>query len=199
MIGNNELALSEQLLKQARKSSKSLFSKIFRIGTKQKEEPEVIKFEGKVDPKIVYQLTNVNGVRNYTLADCCHPIPGDDVVGFVNQNNIVEVHKLTCPNMMRLKSSFGGRLLQTHWDDHSTKFLATIEVTGIDRMGILQEIAYLISTSLMINLRRLDIKANDGVFRCEFDVLVSDTNVVNQLCKRMHQVQGVKSATRMNK
>ena len=51
----------------------------------------------------------------------------------------------------------------------------------------------------MINLRRLDIKANDGVFRCEFDVLVSDTNVVNQLCKRMHQVQGVKSATRMNK
>lgn len=199
MIGNNELSLSEQLLKQARKSSKSLFSKIFRIGTKQKEEPEVIKFEGKVDPKIVYQLTNVNGVRNYTLADCCHPIPGDDVVGFVNQNNIVEVHKLTCPNMMRLKSSFGGRLLQTHWDDHSTKFLATIEVTGIDRMGILQEIAYLISTSLMINLRRLDIKANDGVFRCEFDVLVSDTNVVNQLCKRMHQVQGVKSATRMNK
>lgn len=199
MIGNNELALSEQLLKQARKSSKSLFSKIFRIGTKQKEEPEVIKFEGKVDPKIVYQLTNVNGVRNYTLADCCHPIPGDDVVGFVNQNNIVEVHKLTCPNMMRLKSSFGGRLLQTHWDDHSTKFLSTIEVTGIDRMGILQEIAYLISTSLMINLRRLDIKANDGVFRCEFDVLVSDTNVVNQLCKRMHQVQGVKSATRMNK
>lgn len=199
MIGNNELALSEQLLKQARKSSKSIFSKIFRIGTKQKDEPEVIKFEGKVDPKIVYQLTNVNGVRNYTLADCCHPIPGDDVVGFVNQNNIVEVHKLTCPNMMRLKSSFGGRLLQTHWDDHSTKFLATIEVTGIDRMGILQEIAYLISTSLMINLRRLDIKANDGVFRCEFDVLVSDTNVVNQLCKRMHQVQGVKSATRMNK
>ena len=89
MIGNNELALSEQLLKQARKSSKSLVSRIFRIGTKQKEEPEVIKFEGKVDPKIVYQLTNVNGVRNYTLADCCHPIPGDDVVGFVNQNNIV--------------------------------------------------------------------------------------------------------------
>lgn len=198
MIGNNELALSEQLLKQARKSSKSLFSKIFRIGTKQKEEPEVIKFEGKVDPKIVYQLTNVNGVRNYTLADCCHPIPGDDVVGFVNQNNIVEVHKLTCPNMMRLKSSFGGRLLQTHWDDHSTKFLATIEVTGIDRMGILQEIAYLISTSLMINLRRLNISAHDGVFTCEFDVLVSDTKVVSQLCKRMHQVQGVKSATRMN-
>ena len=117
----------------------------------------------------------------------------------MNQNDIVEVHKLTCPNMMRLKSSFGGRLLQTHWDDHSAKFLASIEVTGIDRMGILQEIAYLISTTLMINLRRLDIAANDGVFRCELDVLVGDTKVVDQLCKRLRQVQGVKSSTRMNK
>ncbi|MGM9803005.1 MAG: RelA/SpoT family protein [Muribaculaceae bacterium] len=199
MIGNNEVALSEQLLKHARKSSKGLLSKIFRIGSKQKDEPEVIKFEGKVDPKVVYNLTSVNGVRNYTLADCCRPIPGDDVVGFVNQNNIVEVHKLTCQNMMRLKSSFGGRLLQTHWDDHNAKFLASIEVSGIDRMGILQEIAYLISTTLAINLRRLNIAANDGVFKCELDVLVGDTKVVDNLCKRMRQVQGVKSAIRLNR
>ena len=200
MIGNNEIALSDQLLKHARKSKNNgLLSKIFRIGSKQKDEPEVIKFEGKIDPKIVYNLTSVNGVRNYTLADCCHPIPGDDVVGFVNQNNIVEVHKLTCPNMMRLKSSFGGRLLQTKWEDHSAKFLASIEVTGLDRMGILQEIAYLISTTLSINLRRLNIAANDGVFKCELDVLVGDTKVVDNLCKRMRQVQGVKNAVRLNK
>ena len=200
MIGNNEIALSDQLLKHARKSKNNgLLSKIFRIGSKQKDEPEVSKFEGKIDPKIVYNLTSVNGVRNYTLADCCHPIPGDDVVGFVNQNNIVEVHKLTCPNMMRLKSSFGGRLLQTKWEDHSAKFLASIEVTGIDRMGILQEIAYLISTTLSINLRRLNIAANDGVFKCELDVLVGDTKVVDNLCKRMRQVQGVKNAVRLNK
>ena len=200
MIGNNEIALSDQLLKHARKSKNNgLLSKIFRIGSKQKDEPEVIKFEGKIDPKIVYNLTSVNGVRNYMLADCCHPIPGDDVVGFVNQNNIVEVHKLTCPNMMRLKSSFGGRLLQTKWEDHSAKFLASIEVTGIDRMGILQEIAYLISTTLSINLRRLNIAANDGVFKCELDVLVGDTKVVDNLCKRMRQVQGVKNAVRLNK
>lgn len=200
MIGNNEIALSDQLLKHARKpKNNGLLSKIFRIGSKQKDEPEVIKFEGKIDPKIVYNLTSVNGVRNYSLADCCRPIPGDDVVGFVNQNSIVEVHKLTCPNMMRLKSSFGGRLLQTKWEDHSAKFLASIEVTGIDRMGILQEIAYLISTTLSINLRRLNIAANDGVFKCELDVLVGDTKVVDNLCKRMRQVQGVKNAVRLNK
>ena len=199
MVGNNELALNDQILKYAKKSNNGLFSKIFRIGSKQKEENNVIKFEGKIDQKVVYQLTNNNGVRNYTTADCCHPIPGDDVVGFVNQNSIVEVHKLTCPEMMRLKSSYGSRLLQTKWEDYSTKFLASVEVTGIDRMGILQEIVYLISTTLAINLRRLNIAANDGVFKCELDVLVSDTKVVDQLCRRMRQVQGVKNALRLNK
>ena len=199
MVGNNELALNEQILKYAKKSNSGIFSKIFRIGSKQKEENNVIKFEGKIDQKVVYQLTNNNGVRNYTTADCCHPIPGDDVVGFVNQNSIVEVHKLTCPEMMRLKSSYGGRLLQTKWEDYSTKFLASVEVGGIDRMGILQEIVYLISTTLAINLRRLNIAANDGVFKCELDVLVSDTKVVDQLCRRMRQVQGVKTAIRLNK
>ena len=199
MVGNNELALNDQILKYAKKSNNGLFSKIFRIGSKQKEENNVIKFEGNIDQKVVYQLTNNNGVRNYTTADCCHPIPGDDVVGFVNQNSIVEVHKLTCPEMMRLKSSYGSRLLQTKWEDYSTKFLASVEVTGIDRMGILQEIVYLISTTLAINLRRLNIAANDGVFKCELDVLVSDTKVVDQLCRRMRQVQGVKNALRLNK
>ena len=199
MVGNNELALNEQILKYAKKSNSGIFSKIFRIGSKQKEENNVIKFEGKIDQKVVYQLTNNNGVRNYTTADCCHPIPGDDVVGFVNQNSIVEVHKLTCPEMMRLKSSYGGRLLQTKWEDYSTKFLASVEVGGIDRMGILQEIVYLISTTLAITLRRLNIAANDGVFKCELDVLVSDTKVVDQLCRRMRQVQGVKTAIRLNK
>ena len=89
--------------------------------------------------------------------------------------------------------------MQTKWEDHSAKFLASIEVTGLDRMGILQEIAYLISTTLSINLRRLNIAANDGVFKCELDVLVGDTKVVDNLCKRMRQVQGVKNAVRLNK
>ncbi len=199
MVGNNEVALSEQLLKYAKKKdSTGLLSKLLRIGSKQKVEENVIKFEGKIDPKVVYQLTNSNGVRNYTLADCCHPIPGDDVVGFVNQNNIVEVHKLTCHEMMRLKSSFGSRLLQTHWEDYSTKFLASVEINGIDRMGILQEIVYLISSTLAINLRRLNIAANDGVFKCEMDVMVGDTKVIDQLCRRIRQVPGVKMAHRIN-
>ena len=144
-------------------------------------------------------LTTENGVSNYMIAPCCHPIPGDDVVGYIDDDRHVVVHKLTCPNAMRLKSSFGGRLLSTKWDNRTEKFLASIHIEGIDRMGILQEIAYLISTTLSINLRRLNIAANDGVFKCELDVLVGDTKVVDNLCKRMRQVQGVKNAVRLNK
>lgn len=199
-VGNNEVALNDQIVKYSKKGGKNsgIFKKILGIATKQKSEPEIIKYEGKIDQKKVYQLTSENGARNYKLADCCHPVPGDDVVGFVNKDSIVEVHKLNCPDMMRLKSSFGGRLLQTEWADHSAKFLASVEVTGIDRMGILQEIVYLISTTLNINLRRLNIAARDGVFSCEMDVEVSDTQTIDKLCRRIRQVQGVKTAVRIN-
>ena len=143
-------------------------------------------------------LTTENGVSNYIIAPCCHPIPGDDVVGFIDDDRHVVVHKLTCPNAMRLKSSFGGRLLSTKWDNRTEKFLASIHIEGIDRMGILQELIYIISTNMAINIRGLNIAANEGVFSCELTVLVEDTNVVTALCKQVKKVKGVNSAARMN-
>ena len=150
----------------------------------------------KIDTKKVYELTTTDGQSNYTIADCCHPIPGDDVVGYVDDDNKVVVHKLDCPVAMRLKSSYGSRLVQTRWETKSEKFLAAIRVEGIDRMGILQEIIYIISTTMAINMRRLNISADDGLFRCDLVVLVEDANVITNLCKRLKRVKGVKIAER---
>lgn len=197
-IGSNELPLNDELLAVVKTPKASLIKKILNIGTK-KKDITIKKFEGKIDQKVVYELKTDGNVSNYRLAECCHPIPGDDVVGYVNSDNEVEVHKLNCPDVMKLKSSFGGRLLQTRWNlDKSNLFQATIEVKGIDRMGILQELVYLISTAMLINLRRLDIAAYDGVFSCEFDVLVEDDNVVKGLCKKIKKVKGVNSAVRIS-
>lgn len=197
-IGSNELPLNDELLAVVKTPKASLIKKILNIGTK-KKDVTIKKFEGKIDQKVVYELKTDGNVSNYRLAECCHPIPGDDVVGYVNSDNEVEVHKLNCPDVMKLKSSFGGRLLQTRWNlDKSNLFQATIEVKGIDRMGILQELVYLISTAMLINLRRLDIAAYDGVFSCEFDVLVEDDNVVKGLCKKIKKVKGVNSAVRIS-
>ena len=156
------------------------------------------KEEGKVDTKKVYVLQSVEGVSNYTIASCCHPIPGDDVVGYVNERGEVIVHKLDCPTAMRLKSVDGGRLVQTRWDASSARFPATIHVEGIDRLGILQEIIYIISTNMTINMRALNIRADQGVFKCDLNVLIADVNVVTNLCKRLKRVKGVNMATRVN-
>ncbi|MBQ2235313.1 MAG: bifunctional (p)ppGpp synthetase/guanosine-3',5'-bis(diphosphate) 3'-pyrophosphohydrolase, partial [Muribaculaceae bacterium] len=115
---------------------------------------------------------------------------------YVDDDNKVVVHKLDCPVAMRLKSSYGSRLVQTRWETKSEKFLAAIRVEGIDRMGILQEIIYIISTTMAINMRRLNISADDGLFRCDLVVLVEDANVITNLCKRLKRVKGVKIAER---
>lgn len=207
MIGCNEIALSDSMISRLKgkpqASQGGLFSKILRnpFAAKPKapvEEETITTIDDNIDKKKTYVLTTENGVSNYMIAPCCHPIPGDDVVGFIDDDRHVVVHKLTCPNAMRLKSSFGGRLLSTKWDNRTEKFLASIHIEGIDRMGILQELIYIISTNMAINIRGLNIVANEGVFSCELTVLVEDTNVVTALCKQVKKVKGVNSAARMN-
>lgn len=206
-IGNNEIALSDSMLNSvkpsASSSGNSLLSKILRnpfsSKNKNSKETSVIPVDAdKIDKKKTYILKTQNGESNYIIAPCCHPIPGDDVLGYIDDDNHVIVHKLNCPNAMRLKSSFGGRLLSTKWDTHTEKFLAAVHIEGIDRMGILQELIHIISTNLLINIRRLNIAANEGVFSCELTVLVEDTKVVTSLCKQIKKVNGVKSAARIN-
>ena len=203
-LGNGELTLDSTLLKDTKTSQAgSLLSKLFSFGgtKKVKEEPKSItkkveRVNGKIDISKVYVLTSENGVSNYKLAGCCKPIPGDDVVGYVNDNDEVVVHKLSCENAMRLKSSYGGRLLQARWDSASDKFLVSINIEGVDRMGILQEIIYTISTTLAIDIRSLQIGAKEGLFTSHLDVMVKDATVVNNLCKRLRSIKGVTTATR---
>ncbi|MBQ0119781.1 MAG: bifunctional (p)ppGpp synthetase/guanosine-3',5'-bis(diphosphate) 3'-pyrophosphohydrolase [Bacteroidales bacterium] len=196
-IGNNEIALTAQLLKKDKSSSEGIFSKLLRNPFASRNKEDAAPKE-KVNTKKVYTLMTKDGVSNYKIAHCCHPIPGDDVVGYVNDDNDVIVHKLTCPTAMKLKSSFGGRLVQTHWETTSEKFLASVHVEGIDRMGILQEIIYIISTNMSINMRSLNIQANKGLFNCRLDVLIEDASVLTALCKRLKNVKGVSSAMRVN-
>lgn len=201
MIGNNDIALTSDLFKKDKQDSGGLLSKLLRnpfSSRNKNDESSEIQPKEKINTKEVYALKEENGVSNYKLAKCCHPIPGDDVVGYVTDDNEVVVHKLTCQTAMKLKSSFGGRLVQTRWETTAQKFLASIHVEGIDRMGILQEIIYIISTNMSINMRNLNIQANNGLFNCKLDVLIEDANVVTNLCKRLKSVKGVKTAVRIS-
>ncbi len=201
-IGCDDIALSEQLLQPLRPKQRNILDRIRIPNPLRRKQPKqsdtVTEITQPIDFKKTYVLRTENGVNNYKIAECCHPIPGDDVLGFVDENNNVVVHKLTCENAMRLKSSYGGRIVTTIWETRNEKFPVLVHVEGIDRMGILQEIISIISTNLAIYIRRLDIAADAGVFKCDLSVNVEDVDVVNKLCKQIKTVDGVKSAVRVS-
>ena len=194
MIGNNEITLNEDMVKKEPTGRRNWWRNPFRG----KEEPKETTREAAkaIDTKAIYRLTTRDGKSNYKIADCCHPIPGDDVVGYLNDAGQVIVHKMDCPTLARLKVSYGSRLLQTSWEDHSDRFMATIHIEGIDQKGILQTIVNIISTNMSINMKQMNVTANDGVFNCDLQVLVSDATVVTNLCREIKKVKGINQAVR---
>ncbi|MBR2146299.1 MAG: bifunctional (p)ppGpp synthetase/guanosine-3',5'-bis(diphosphate) 3'-pyrophosphohydrolase, partial [Muribaculaceae bacterium] len=205
-VGKGDVKLTPIVLKALKPSSQNLLSKWWKMsfgsrndkGDKNDKKATDNASQENIDRKKVYVLKTENGKSNYKLAKCCHPLPGDDVVGYINSKNEVIVHKIECPTAMKLKSSYGSRLLETQWEIGNETFFASIRVEGIDRMGILQEIIYLISTNLSINIRRLNITSNAGVFTCEMDVFVEDVNTVTRMCKCLSKVKGVNKAIRQS-
>ena len=203
-VGKGDIELTPLVFKALKPASQNLLSKWWKMsfgGKNDKNEKNDKEQDNepntkKIDRKKVYVLRTENGKSNYQLANCCHPLPGDDVLGYIDKDNNVVVHKIDCPTAMKLKTGFGSRLLETQWEIGNETFFASIRVEGIDRMGILQEIIYLISTNLSINIRRLNITSNAGVFICEMDVLVEDVNTVTKMCKRLSKVKGVSKAIR---
>ena len=198
MIGNNEIILNEDMV--IKKEQGTRFNWWRRNPFKGKETPKQTTSEPTkaISTKAIYSLKTSDGVSNYQIADCCHPIPGDDVVGFLNDAGEVIVHKMDCPTLARLKASYGSRLLETKWEDHSDRFLATIRIEGIDQKGILQTIVNIISTNMSINMKKMFVTADQGVFNCDLDVLISDATVVTNLCKEIKKVKGVNSASRVS-
>lgn len=210
-IGNNTIELTDNVVKSlCKKQNPGLLNRLWPFAGKsnKKDQPAATQEKSQdnnataekppIDTKKVYELRTENGMHNYKIAPCCKPIPGDDVVGYVDDDNNVVVHKMDCEVAMRLKSSFGNRLVATRWEESPlvTTFLAELSVEGIDRMGILQELISEISINMSINIRKLDIEATEGVFSCKLVVRVSDVSIVNRLCKQIKKINGVKSAVR---
>ncbi|MDE6524538.1 MAG: hypothetical protein K2L66_03155, partial [Paramuribaculum sp.] len=183
-------------LKESPKTEQSLLSKLFRI--KRTQQPQIVTVTPeKVNVKKTYALRCTDTERNYVLSDCCHPIPGDDVMGYVNDRGQVELHSLTCPRAQALKAAYGPRIVSTEWEQVKQKFLAEIRIEGVDRHGILQELTQMISNQLNIDIRSLHIDTDKEVFACSLTVLVSDTQVVGELCQKIKKIKGVQNAARV--
>lgn len=162
-----------------------------------KEEEKKEEEKPKFDKSKPYILKEEGFVRNYVIADCCKPIPGDDALGFVNDDGNVMVHKRSCPIAMRLKSSFGERILNTQWSSHETAtFDATLLVKGIDSVGVLTAITKTIS-EYQVNIKRLLIEANDGMFEGKIKMKVHNVEDIQHMCVTLSKIKNIKSVGRV--
>ena len=210
-LGQKTLVLGEEdrnVLKE--KSNSTNWKKyLFPFGgsgnkqNKGKKTPEENKEEQKadensIDRKKPIKLTEEAIQKNYIIADCCKPIPGDDVLGYIDDKNRIIIHKRQCPVAAKLKSSHGNRILAANWDTHKTLFFpVNILVKGIDNIGVLNQITQVISQQLNVNIHKLTIESNDGIFDGKIQLYVHDVNDVKTICNNLKKINEVKSVSRI--
>lgn len=135
---------------------------------------------------------------NYKLAQCCNPIPGDDVFGFVSVNDGIKVHKKNCPNAISLQSNYAYRIISAKWIDSSQEeFSVDIQLTGIDNMGLVKDITKIISENMHVNMRNLNFSADGGTFKGKIILVVKNNNILKRLMNNLKQVEGIDKVTRI--
>lgn len=134
---------------------------------------------------------------DYKLSQCCNPIPGDKVFGFVTISEGIKIHRNNCPNAEHLMSKMAYRCLKAQWKDSEIKEnIASITVHGIDRMGIVNQLTQIISNEDHINMRSISFETDDGIFEGKMTVMVYDTEHLSNLMAKFEQVEGVQRVVR---
>lgn len=200
-IGSKTIVLGEADKNELKEKQSSNWKKYltFSFGnSKEKAEDKEPSEKEKINPKLVLKLTEESLQTKYIMAECCHPIPGDDVLGYIDDNDRVVIHKRQCPVAAKLKSSYGNRILATVWDTHKElSFLVYIYIKGIDSVGLLNEVTQIISRQLNVNIRKISIETNDGIFEGKIQLWVHDVEDVRMICNNLKKVHNIKQVNRV--
>jgi len=183
-------------LKKFAASNNNRFINFFRKRLTNKKEINHLEDEVRSNfDQIVFG--NEEEKLDFSIAKCCSPIPGDDVFGFVTINEGVKIHKQDCPNSISLQSKFSYRILKSKWIDSSQEeFSATINISGIDNLGIANEITKLISNSLNINMKKMSFETEGNTFKGRIIFKVKTKNILNKLIQRLKKINGIEKVTR---
>lgn len=164
------------------------------------KEAEEKKPTEPINSKEILKLTPEAIQKNYILAECCKPIPGDDVLGYIDNDNRIIIHKRQCPLATKLKSSYGNRLLAVQWETGKTLYFpVNIYIKGIDHIGLLNQVTQVISQQLNVNIRKLHIESNDGIFEGRFQLNVHDVEDVRIINANLRKIDEIKTVTRIEK
>jgi GTP pyrophosphokinase len=200
-------------------SSQELFYRAALGNIDSKEIKAFIRFKTEpkkaakkvVAPKLEQLVTNIRGgddmlvigddmqKLDYKLSACCNPIPGDDVFGFVTIGEGIKIHRVNCPNAVKLLSNYAYRVVKAKWlNEQLISFLAGIKIFGTDELGIVNNITKVISNENNINMRSISFDTEGGIFEGTIMVYVHDTKHLNYLITNLRKVKGVNRVIRMD-
>jgi guanosine-3',5'-bis(diphosphate) 3'-pyrophosphohydrolase len=136
---------------------------------------------------------------DYKLANCCNPIPGDDVFGFVTVSDGIKIHRTNCPNAAKLMANYGYRIVKARWtNQQELAFLTGLRIVGIDDVGLINKLTTVISHDFKVNMRSITVDSDNGIFEGSIMVYVNDTQHLDNLIKRLKTVNGVTDVTRFD-
>jgi GTP pyrophosphokinase len=169
------------------------------IGSK-KDKKDIGASQSSFDKNVPFLLReNVeNAEQSYEIAKCCNPIPGDEVTGYHSPEGTIIIHKPKCPVAIRIMSNEGNRIIAVKWAIHKlVSFLARISMTGIDRIGLVNDITTIISAELKVNMTRINITVNNGIFEGTIDLYVHHTKDLNNLILKISNINGIENVRRV--
>lgn len=204
-LGNRTILLGEKDINelhgksQKNESSGGGWRKFVPFLGKSKDKKETVPpsdkklVVGKEFNKKIPCVISEKTIGMYILPTCCHAIPGDDILGYIDNKNQVEIHNRACPVANRLKSSFGNRILDAKWDMHKVLFFdATIQIRGIDRNGMLHDISEVISEKLDVNIHRITINADEGIYDGKIEIRVHDRSEAQEIVNALKKIDDLK-------
>ena len=138
-------------------------------------------------------IINEENISQFIFPACCHAIPGDDILGYIDNKNRIEIHRRDCTVANKLKAAYGKRILDAKWDMHQVMFFdATIEIRGIDRKRMLHDVSEVISDKLDVNIHKMTIESNEGIFDGQIEIRVHDRDEVKKIMGELRKIEDIK-------
>ena len=154
------------------------------------------------DPSTKTKLIEFQGKRDnieYSLSKCCNPIPGDEIFGFITVNEGIKVHRTNCKNSPELLSKYAYRIIKANWySESNVQLIISLIIDGTDRVGVIDDITKIISSQLKVNMKSINVDLDEGIFKGQIDLFVSDALQLSKLIKKLQAVPNVNNVTRLD-
>jgi GTP pyrophosphokinase len=195
-VGNG--AIDNQQIRDFANTYSNAFLNFFKNKIRRKGVPEGIDREEITANYDMLVFGREEEKLSYNLANCCNPIPGDDVFGFVTVNDGIKVHKKDCPNAISMQSNYAYRIISAKWiDSTQEEFVAEIRMSGIDNLGLINAITDIISAEMHVNMRNINFNTEGGTFSGRIKLVVKNNTILKKLMENLKQINGIDKVVRV--